>query len=76
MSHFINDQIADGVQMDVAAMSDHQVLNKLFEDHGIATPIDSSIVNPDDLAVLIDAKRYQLEAILFEEAMERPGPYG
>ena len=76
MSHFINDQIADGVQMDVAAMSDHQVLNKLFEDHGIATPIDSKMVNADDLAVLMDAKRDQLTELVYENLAERPGPHG
>ena len=65
MSHPVNDMIADDAIDQVAAMSDHQVLNSLFEDHGIATPISGKMVNQDDLAILMDAKRDQLTDLVY-----------
>tara|TARA_B100000131_G_scaffold87783_1_gene84643 strand:- start:3035 stop:3265 length:231 start_codon:yes stop_codon:yes gene_type:complete len=76
MSHPVNDQIADDAIDQVAAMSDHQVLNSLFEDHGIATPISGKMVNQDDLAILMDAKRDQLTDLVYQDLIERPGPHG
>jgi len=76
MSHWSKDAQIDEAIDTVADMNDHQVLNTLFEDHGIATPIDSKMVNADDLAVLMDAKRDQLTDLVYENLSERPGPHG
>ena len=87
MSHPVNDMIADQAIDTVADMTDLQVLDTLFKDHGIASPIDSKLTtstNPlgikgplaHGLDVFMDAKRDQLTDLVYGQLIERPGPHG
>ena len=64
MSHPVNDMIADQVIDQVASLKDHQVNSKLME-FGVPGQF-----------VVTDEMRDRLADLLFQEAMERPGPHG
>ena len=64
MSHPVNDMIADQVVDQVASLKDHQVNSELMR-LGVAGQF-----------IVTDEMRDQLADLLFQEAMERPGPHG
>jgi len=74
MSHFSNDLIADRVIADVADMSDFQVLNSLANDFNIASPINAEDVN--NAIAFMESKRNLLVEKMFEQEIEKPGPWG
>ena len=74
MSHFSNDLIADRVIADVADMSDFQVLNSLANDFNIASPINAEDVNNG--IAFMESKRNLLVEKMFEQEIEKPGPWG
>lgn len=73
MSHEINDQIADIAMAGVDALNDHQVLQVLYYNHGIASPIDG---DGFDGEAYMEAKRNKLVELVYSNMMERPGPHG
>jgi len=74
MSHFSNDLIADRVIADVADMSDFQVLNSLANDFNIASLINAEDVN--NAIAFMESKRNLLVEKMFEQEIEKPGPWG
>ena len=64
MNHPVNDMIADQVIDQVASLQDHQVNSELMR---LGVP---------GQFVVTDEMRDQLADLLFQEAMERPGPHG
>ena len=64
MSHPVNDMIADQVIDQVASLQDHQVNSELMR---LGVP---------GQFVVTDEMRDRLADLLFQEAMERPGPHG
>ena len=64
MSHPVNDMIADQVIDQVASLQDHQVNSELMR---LGVP---------GQFVVTDEMRDRLADLLFQEAMESPGPHG
>lgn len=73
MSHFSNDAIVDGVICDVMNMGDFEVLQTLYNDYGVSSPINAESLNDDSW---MDNKRNLLMDKLYEDYLGRPGPHG
>ena len=73
MSNIFNDQIADSASESVDRLTDHEVLSTLWNNHGIASPINGDGFRAE---TFMDKKRDQLKGLVFTQMLEMGGPHG
>jgi hypothetical protein len=73
MSNVYNDAIADEAIDIVAEMSDQKVLQVLFINYGIPSPLDGDGLNVDNW---MESKRIKLTELVYSSLMSEPTPVG